>query len=54
MIEFGVCYLCLAERSYPKKLAFQFLEELQREFHQLYGQEMQRVARPYAFVKFGI
>jgi vesicle transport protein SEC22 len=52
MIEFGVCYLCLAEKSYPKKLAFSFLEELQKEFHQVYGQEMLRVARPYAFVKF--
>ncbi len=53
MIEFGVVYLTLCERSYPKKLAFQYLEELQKEFHQSYGEEMQRVARPYAFVKFG-
>ncbi|KAJ3320484.1 SNAP receptor [Boothiomyces sp. JEL0866] len=52
LIEYGVCYLCLCERSYPKKLAFGYLEELQKEFHSLYGQEMQRVARPYAFVKF--
>ncbi|KAI8898266.1 Longin-like domain-containing protein [Globomyces pollinis-pini] len=52
MIEFGVCYLCVCEKSYPKKLAFGFLEELQTEFHALYGHEMQRVARPYAFVKF--
>jgi vesicle transport protein SEC22 len=51
--EFGVCYLCICDKSYPKKLAFQYLEELQREFHASYGQEMQRVARPYAFVKFG-
>ncbi|KAJ3273479.1 Ethylmalonic encephalopathy 1 [Terramyces sp. JEL0728] len=54
LIEYGVCYLCLCERSYPKKLAFGYLEELQKEFQSLYGQEMQRVARPYAFVKFGM
>lgn len=53
MIEFGVCYLCLCEKSYPKKLAFQYLGELQKEFQSSYGNEMQRVARPYAFVKFG-
>lgn len=52
MIEFGVCYLCLCDKSYPKQLAFQYLEELQREFHAVYGAEMMRVARPYAFVKF--
>jgi hypothetical protein len=53
IIEFGVCYLCLCEKSYPKKLAFQYLDELQKEFQTQFGAEMQRVARPYAFVKFG-
>ena len=53
IIEFGVCYLCICDKSYPKKLAYQYLEELQKEFHASYGVEMQRVARPYAFVKFG-
>ncbi|KAI8924215.1 Longin-like domain-containing protein [Entophlyctis helioformis] len=52
MIEFGVCYLCLCDRSYPKKLAFAYLEELQKEFQSLYGNEVGTVARPYAFVKF--
>lgn len=52
MIEFGVTYLAICEKSYPKKLAFVYLEEIQREFHSLYGQEMGTVARPYAFVKF--
>jgi vesicle transport protein SEC22 len=52
LIEFGVCYLTLCEKSYPKKLAFTYLEELQKEFHEKYGQEVGTVARPYAFVKF--
>ncbi|OAJ40380.1 hypothetical protein BDEG_24124 [Batrachochytrium dendrobatidis JEL423] len=52
LIEFGVCYLCLCDRSYPKKLAFQYLEELQKEFQSLYGNEIAAIGRPYAFVRF--
>ncbi|KAJ3393117.1 SNAP receptor [Entophlyctis sp. JEL0112] len=52
LIEFGVCYLTLCDRSYPKKLAFAYLEEIQTEFHEKYGNEVASVARPYAFVKF--
>jgi len=54
LIECGICYLCLCEKSYPKKLAFSFLEELQVEFQSKYGTEVGTVARPYAFVKFGM
>lgn len=53
LIEFGVCYLCLCDRSYPRKLAFAYLEELQQEFQEKYGDQVGTVARPYAFVKFG-
>ena len=50
----GVCFLTLAERSYPKKLAYQYLEELANEFNRLYGgQQIDSVSRPYAFIKFG-
>ncbi|RKO98951.1 hypothetical protein CXG81DRAFT_28254 [Caulochytrium protostelioides] len=52
LIEYGVCYLTLCERSYPKRLAFSYLEDLQREFQEKYGPEIGTVARPYAFVKF--
>ena len=48
-----VCYLTLAEKAYPKKLAFQYLEELQSEFGRLYGEQIEGVTRPYAFIKFG-
>ena len=53
MIENNVCFLTLAERAYPKKLAFQYLEELNNEFSRLYGNQIDTVARPYAFIKFG-
>jgi vesicle transport protein SEC22 len=44
--------LVICDKSYPKKLAFVYLEEIQKEFHANYGNEMGTVARPYAFVKF--
>lgn len=51
----GVSFLTLAERSYPKKLAFQYLDELSNEFNRLYGgQQVESVSRPYAFIKFGV
>lgn len=52
LIEYGVCYLVICDKSYPKKLAFAYLEELQKEFHEKYGNEVSRVDRPYALVKF--
>lgn len=53
LIAADVCYLTLTDRAYPKKLAYQYLEELQREFTSLYGQQIEAAARPYAFIKFG-
>ena len=53
LLSTGVCYLTLVEKGYPKKLAYQYLEELQREFSSLYHSEIESVARPYAFIKFG-
>ncbi|KAJ7561199.1 hypothetical protein O6H91_03G018200 [Diphasiastrum complanatum] len=52
IIEGGVCYLTLCERSYPKKLAYQYLEDLQREFEKVNRSQIDTVARPYAFIKF--
>jgi len=52
LIEGGVCYLTLCERGYPKKLAYQYLEDLQREFHTQNHGQVETVARPYAFIKF--
>lgn len=51
--DLGVCYLTLTDKAYPKKLAYQYLEELQSEFSRLYGPQIETVSRPYAFIKFG-
>lgn len=52
IIKQNVCYLVLAERSYPKKLAFLYLENLQAHFSENNGSQIDSVARPYAFIEF--
>lgn len=61
VIEQGICYLALAHKAYPKRLAFIFLEEIARDFESElradHGDEWLRqvetVGRQYAFIKFG-
>ena len=53
LISDGVIYLTIAEKSYPRKLAFLFLDELAREFSQSYGSKVDTARKPYAFVGFG-
>ena len=53
IIEGSVCYLTLCDRAYPKKLAYQYLEDLQREFEKVNRGSIETVGRPYAFIKFG-
>jgi len=53
LIQNGVCYMTICERSYPRQFAFSYLEELAKEFSMSYGNEVEkRNLRPYAFVKF--
>ncbi|KAL6134747.1 hypothetical protein ACLB2K_066975 [Fragaria x ananassa] len=52
IIEGRVCYLTMCDRAYPKKLAFQYLEDLKNEFEHVNGTQIETAARPYAFIKF--
>ncbi|KAL4560131.1 hypothetical protein LXL04_032280 [Taraxacum kok-saghyz] len=52
IIEGRVCYLTMCDRAYPKKLAFQYLEDLKNEFERGYENQIETAARPYAFIKF--
>uniref|UniRef100_A0A0D9ZE81 Longin domain-containing protein n=1 Tax=Oryza glumipatula TaxID=40148 RepID=A0A0D9ZE81_9ORYZ len=52
IIEGRVCYLTMCDHSYPKKLAFQYLEDLKNEFERVNGSQIETAARPYAFIKF--
>jgi hypothetical protein len=53
-VENDICYLTICDKAYPRKLAFDFLSELAREFFSNFGNEVPQVTRPYAFVKFGM
>ena len=50
----GVIYMAFCDKNYPTKLAYTYLEEIAKEFEMQYGREVERVERPYAFIKFGI
>ncbi|KAK0050819.1 vesicle-trafficking protein SEC22b-like [Biomphalaria glabrata] len=52
MIERGVCYLVLCEKTFSKRLAFSYLEDLQNEFISQYGSKLDTVSRPYSFIEF--
>ena len=46
--------MTICDRSYPRQLAFSYLEELAKEFFMSYGNDIKKkTLRPYAFVKFG-
>eukprot|EP00928_Gymnodinium_smaydae_P091432 TRINITY_DN75141_c0_g1_i1.p2 TRINITY_DN75141_c0_g1~~TRINITY_DN75141_c0_g1_i1.p2 ORF type:complete len:225 (-),score=65.02 TRINITY_DN75141_c0_g1_i1:68-742(-) len=62
-MEDGVCYMAMFEKSYPKNLAFAFLddihrlfqEELKREFGTGsvdYRSHIETIEKPYYFIKF--
>ncbi len=50
----GITFLSLCEESYPKVLAFCFLDEVQKEFIVRYDNfKISSVKRPYAFIEYG-
>ena len=48
-----VIYMCICDASYPRKLAFSYLDELSKEFQRSYEGKIETVTRPYAFMGFG-
>lgn len=54
LVSSDVVYLCVADRSYPRKLAFTYLSDLAQEFGTIYPatQVQSRTLRPYAFMEF--
>ena len=45
--------MTLCEKAYPRKLAFSYLTDLQKEFEERYLKQMDRQTKPYPFIKFG-
>ena len=63
MIESGICYLTLAGKSFPKRLAFVFLDEIHKlfleELKRHYGtgsvdyrSQIETIQKPYFFITF--
>lgn len=50
----NVVYLVFTDKSYPRKLAFSYLDEISKEFATSYGAKVDSVRKPYAFVGFGM
>ncbi|KAI1809027.1 transport protein-like protein sec22 [Poronia punctata] len=54
LIASEIVYVCICERSYPRKLAFTYLSDLSAEFSNSYSQSQLHSPslRPYAFMEF--
>ncbi|KAL9101913.1 MAG: hypothetical protein Q9163_002879 [Psora crenata] len=54
LIQDQICFLTICDRSYPRKLAFTYLQDLATEFTTTYSsqQYLSTSCRPYAFVEF--
>eukprot|EP00871_Galdieria_phlegrea_P003372 jgi/Galph1/4035/GphlegSOOS_G2685.1 len=48
----GIAYLTLTEKAYPRQLAFDFLDEISKEFRTVYGSQVATASRPYEFIRF--
>ncbi|XP_073106075.1 25.3 kDa vesicle transport protein SEC22-1 [Elaeis guineensis] len=47
-----VCYITLCESRYPRKLAFYYLQDLQKEFKKFDVKVVESFTKPYAFTRF--
>lgn len=53
LMENGIgCFITLCDSSYPRKLAFHYLQDLQKEFQKFDISLIDKITRPYSFVKF--
>lgn len=51
-LDNGVCYLVMTEKSFSKRQAFSYLEDIQKEFALQYGGHVPTARRPYCFIEF--
>ncbi|XP_026408942.1 25.3 kDa vesicle transport protein-like [Papaver somniferum] len=52
LIEKGISYITLCESSYPRYLAFQYLQDLNKEIEKLDTNFLHTLTKPYSFIKF--
>jgi vesicle transport protein SEC22 len=53
LVENGVVYIVLCESTYPRKLAFHYLQDIQKEFEKFDKTLIGKITKPDSFVKFG-
>ncbi|XP_013627725.1 PREDICTED: 25.3 kDa vesicle transport protein [Brassica oleracea var. oleracea] len=53
LVEKKICYIALSDSSYPRKLLFHYLQDLQKELDN-FGETtlIQTTSKPYSFVRF--
>ncbi|GKC56747.1 25.3 kDa vesicle transport protein [Tanacetum coccineum] len=51
MVKNGVCFITLCDVSYPRKLAFHYLQDLQKEFEKIDLELVNQITEPYNFLK---
>ena len=49
----GVCFLVMTDKTFSKRSAFSYLEDIQNEFTTNYGGHVPTARRPYCFIEFG-
>ncbi|CAL5407807.1 unnamed protein product [Camellia sinensis] len=52
VVENGVCFITLCDSSYPRKLAFHYLQDLLKEFDKFDTSLLNKITKPYSFVRF--
>lgn len=52
VVDGGACFLTLTEKAYPRRLAYDYLDELRNEFLTVHGSQIQTATRPYEFIRF--
>ncbi|KAH7538005.1 hypothetical protein FEM48_Zijuj03G0153500 [Ziziphus jujuba var. spinosa] len=52
LVENGIAFITLCDSSYPRKLAFHYLQDLRKEFDKFDSSLIAKITRPYSFVKF--
>ncbi|KAJ8448705.1 hypothetical protein Cgig2_010592 [Carnegiea gigantea] len=53
LVANGVCFITLCESSYPRTLAFHYLQDLRQELEKFENHQlMEGITKPYGFLKF--
>jgi len=52
IVDGGVCILTLTEKAYPRRLAYDYLDELRTEFLTVHGAQVATATRPYECIRF--